>query len=130
MDKPASNGSHDPHVITPGCPVDCLGAVLSRATFNPLARAYDAPFDPPETVGDVLRLREQGQLGKISGLGRRRIGEIEVGLVFAGFSSEHGASALPRVAAGAGPDRAAGHVSRRIREQRTSGGAAPAKRPS
>jgi hypothetical protein len=25
--------------------------------FSFLARAYDAPFDPPQTVGDVLELR-------------------------------------------------------------------------
>jgi len=93
MNKPPANDPHDSHAITPECPVDCLTAVLSLKTFNPLARAYDAPFDPPETVGDVLTLRREQQLGKITGLGRRRIGEIEVGLVLAGFSSEHTPSA-------------------------------------
>ena len=29
------------------CPIDCLKTVLSAMAFNPLARAYDAPFDPP-----------------------------------------------------------------------------------
>jgi hypothetical protein len=93
MDKPASNGPHDPHVITPECPVDCLQVVLSRTAFSFLARAYDAPFDPPQTVGDVLKLRREQRLGQISGLGRRRIGEIEVGLIFAGFSAETSPSA-------------------------------------
>jgi len=88
MDKSASGDPHDPHVITPDCPIDCLRAILSRRTFSFLARAYDAPFDPPETVGEVLQLRREHRLGQISGLGRRRIGEIEVGLVFAGFSTE------------------------------------------
>lgn len=93
MDKPASADPHDPHVITPECPVDCLQAVLSRTTFSFLARAYDAPFDPPQTVGDVLKLRRERRLGQISGLGRRRTGEIEVGLVFAGFTNERSPSA-------------------------------------
>ena len=55
--------------ITPGCPVDCLKAVLSRMAFNPLARAYRAPFEPPRTVGDVVELYRRGQLDQIHGLG-------------------------------------------------------------
>ena len=54
---------------------------------------YDAPFDPPETVADVLGLHRAGRLRQISGLGRRRIGEIEVGLVFAGLGGERSPSA-------------------------------------
>lgn len=73
------------HTITFGCGVDCLRAVLSGNAFNPLARALDAPFSPPTTVGDVVELFRQGRLGQIAGLGRRRIGEIEAGLVFAGL---------------------------------------------
>jgi hypothetical protein len=95
MDKPASGNPHDPHTITPDCPVDCLKAVLSLSAFNVLARAYDAPFDPPETVADVLRLHGARRLGQISGLGRRRIGEIEAGLVFAGLRGERSPSARP-----------------------------------
>lgn len=71
--------------IRPDCPVDCLQAVLSRKSFNPLVRAYDAPFDPPRTVGDVLQLFQQHKLGQIHGLGRRRISEIEAALVLAGL---------------------------------------------
>jgi len=93
MDKPASGNPHGPHPITPGCPVDCLKAVLSLPAFNILARAYDAPFDPPETVADVLRLHQARALGQVSGLGRRRIGEIEVALVFAGLCGERSPSA-------------------------------------
>jgi hypothetical protein len=37
-----------------------------------LARAYDAPFDPPETVAEVVDLYQQGQLGEIWGLGPRQ----------------------------------------------------------
>ena len=59
--------------------------MLSRATFNPLARAYDAPFDAPRTVGDVMNLHAHRQLRKIHGLGHRRITEIEAALVFAGL---------------------------------------------
>jgi hypothetical protein len=93
MHEVPANDPHGPHAITLECPVDCLKAVLSLQTLNPLARAYEAPFDPPETVGDVLKLYREHQLGQITGLGRRRIGEIEVGLVFAGFTSEHTPSA-------------------------------------
>jgi len=74
-------------MITPECPVDCLLPLLSRITFNTLARAYDAPFDPPSTVADVVGLYQQGQLSQIWGLGPRRIGEIEVSLIFAGVAS-------------------------------------------
>ena len=81
--------AHDPHVITLECPIDCLKAVLSARAFNPLARAYHAPFDPPRTVGDVVRLYEQRRLGEVWNLGPRRIGEIEVALVFAGLVGPH-----------------------------------------
>ena len=91
-DKVASD-LHGTHTITPDCPIDCLKAVLSGMAFNPLARAYEASFDPPSTVGDVLKLYREHRLGEIWGLGRRRIGEIEVGLVFAGLANEHSPSA-------------------------------------
>lgn len=74
------------HVFTSACPVDCLAAVLSTATFHALARAGGAPFDPPATVGQVLELRQASRLGKVAGLGHRRLGEIDVALVMAGFS--------------------------------------------
>ena len=76
-----------PHhgLVGPGCPVDCLRTVLSWHSFNPLARASGALFDPPRTVGDVIRLYADGQLREIRGLGRRRISEIEAALVFAGL---------------------------------------------
>jgi hypothetical protein len=81
-----------PHhgAISPDCPVECLRVVLSLATFNALARAYDAPFDPPGTVGDVIELYTSGRLPEIRGLGRRRMSEIEAILVFAGLDvTEH-----------------------------------------
>jgi hypothetical protein len=59
--------------------------VLSLTSFNPLARACDAPFAPPRTVGDVIELYNRRQLRKIRGLGRRRLSEIEAALVFAGL---------------------------------------------
>jgi hypothetical protein len=81
-----------PHVTTahagpirPDCPVDCLRTVLSSAAFNLLARGYGAPFDPPRAIGDVIELYQQHRLGQIAGLGARRIGEIEVGLIYAGL---------------------------------------------
>jgi len=70
--------------IGPACPVDCLQTVLSRMTLHPLARAYDAPFGPPRTVGDVAELHADGRLQEIRGLGKRRISEIEAALVLAG----------------------------------------------
>ncbi len=75
--------------IMAGCPVDCLKAVLSRMAFNPLARAYRAPFEPPRTVGDVAELYWCRQLDQIHGLGPRRIGEIEASLIVAGLASGH-----------------------------------------
>jgi hypothetical protein len=86
-DNPAPTAVNrcEEHTITHGCRIDCLRAVLSRQAFNPLARALDASYDPPATVGDVVELFSQGQLGQIFGLGRRRIGEIEAGLVLAGL---------------------------------------------
>jgi hypothetical protein len=66
--------------------------VLSLIAVNTVARAYGAPFESPETVADVVDLYQQGLLGKIWGLGPRRIGEIEIGLIFAGVT---GARQIP-----------------------------------
>lgn len=59
--------------------------MLSVASFNLLARAYDAPFDPPRTVGDVMDLYDRRMLRQIRGLGPRKISGIEAALVFAGL---------------------------------------------
>jgi hypothetical protein len=72
-------------VFTAACPIDCLAVVLSTATFNTLARADQAPFDPPTSVGKVLELLRAGRLGQAFGLGPRRLGEIRAGLVLAGL---------------------------------------------
>jgi hypothetical protein len=72
--------------VSPDCPVECLLTVLSRMSFNRLARAERVPFPPPCTVGDVMDLYARGQLGKIGGLGRRRFSEIEAALVLAGLN--------------------------------------------
>ena len=72
--------------ITPECPVECLLTVLSLNSFNPLARAYDAPFDEPRTVADVMDLYARRQLRKIRGVGPRRVSEIEAALVLAGLN--------------------------------------------
>jgi hypothetical protein len=71
--------------VSPGCPVECLLTVLSLTSFNPLARAYDAPFDEPRTVGDVIDHSTRRQLRKIRGIGPRRVSEIEAALVLAGL---------------------------------------------
>jgi hypothetical protein len=57
--------------------------VLSLNSFNPLTRAYDAPFAEPRTVGDVMDLYTRRQLRKIRGVGPRRVSEIEAALVLA-----------------------------------------------
>jgi hypothetical protein len=76
-----------PHhgLVTPECPVECLLTVLSLNSFNPLARAYDAPYGEPRTVGDVMDLYARRQLRKIRGVGPRRVSEIEAALVLAGL---------------------------------------------
>jgi len=71
--------------VTAGCPVDCLRTVLSLNSWNPLARANDAPFSPPRTVGDVVGLCTGGRLREIGGLGKRRISEIQAALVLVGL---------------------------------------------
>jgi hypothetical protein len=93
------------HVFTPACPVDCLGVILGTATFHALARAERAPFARPATVGQVLDLWRAGRLGLAAGIGPRRLGEIEAGLVLAGFSLTEAsppAQGLP-AALGGGP---------------------------
>ena len=77
-----------PHLgpIVPGCPVDCLLFVLTRRSLNQLARADRAPFDPPQTVRDVIGLYQQRQLSLIRGLGPRARSEIEAALVYAGLN--------------------------------------------
>jgi hypothetical protein len=72
--------------VSADCPVECLLTVMSRMSFNRLARAEQAPFPPPCTVGDVMDLYARGQLRKIGGLGRRRLSEIEAALVLAGLN--------------------------------------------
>jgi hypothetical protein len=76
-----------PHhgLVSPDCPIECLRTVLSWHSFNPLARANGAPFDPPRKVGEVTALCAGDRLREIRGLGRRRISEIEAALVFAGL---------------------------------------------
>jgi len=87
--EPAGAAAHactcGAHAITRACPVGCLAAVLSAKAFNPLARACDKRSGPDATVGHVVDLYLQHQLSGIDGLGPRRIGEIEVSLVFAGL---------------------------------------------
>ncbi len=78
------------HAITPACPIECLKLVLSARAYNPLTQACGASFDRPDTVADVITLLRTRQLDQIWGLGPRRIGEIEVALVFVGLTRDHG----------------------------------------
>ena len=86
---PPARGAPPPP--TPACPIDCLQTIVGKTAFSPLARAYGAPFDPPATVGQVIELVRQGRLRQAAGLGPRRPGEIEAGLVLAGFVIGDGA---------------------------------------
>jgi hypothetical protein len=81
--RPGAVPHHGP--VGPDCPIDCLLTVLSLRSLNPLARAYDAPFDPPRTVGDVTGLYAGGMLRQVRGLGQRGISEIGAALVLAGL---------------------------------------------
>ena len=96
------------HVFTGACPVDCLRMVLGTATFHALARAEGAPFGPPATAGQVLELWRAGRLGLAAGLGPRRLGEIQAGLVLAGFSLTEAARPARSVPPGPGGGRAGG----------------------
>src|ERR1700733_3993177 len=86
--------------VTPECPVECLLTVLSLNSFNPLARAYDAPFDGPRTVADVMDLYTRRQLREIRGVGPPRGSETEPplalpGLNLAGHQQRPGAERTP-----------------------------------
>jgi hypothetical protein len=59
---------------------------MSGGTFGMLARAYEAPFSPPDTVSDVLRIVRSDQLSLIQGIGPIRVNEIKAALVVAGLS--------------------------------------------
>jgi hypothetical protein len=72
-------------VFTLACPVDCLETVLSAATISTLIRAEYAPLDTPATIGQLLGLLRAGRLGRVPGIGPRRLGEIRAGLVLAGL---------------------------------------------
>ncbi len=71
--------------VTAGCPASCLASVISLMALNRLLRACDAP----QTVGDVVRLCQEGKLSEFWYLGPRRRSEIEAGLVLAGFDISH-----------------------------------------
>lgn len=81
--RPAVVPHHRP--VSPDCPVEFLLWVRSLNSFNPLARASDAPVDPPRTVGDVMDLYTRRQRFKIGGLGPGLIPEIEAALILAGL---------------------------------------------
>jgi hypothetical protein len=73
--------------VTAACPASHLASVISLMALNRLLHAGDAP----QTVGDVVRLRQDGKLTSdtFKGLGPRRCSEIEAGLVLAGFDISH-----------------------------------------
>jgi hypothetical protein len=73
-----------PETIQLDCPIDCLRSVLSANALCPLERACSARFTAPRTVRDVVELHRRGMLTEIRGLGQRRIGEIDVCLIYIG----------------------------------------------
>jgi hypothetical protein len=88
--------THDRDAITQACPIECLKLVLSAAAYSTLLHAYGAPFDRPRTVADVITLWRTRRLAQIWGLGPRRIGEIEVALVYIGTPYHPGGSHIDR----------------------------------
>jgi hypothetical protein len=93
--------------VTPDCPVECLLTVLSLYSFNPLTRAYDAPFEEPRTVGDVVELHTRHQLREIRGLGPRRVSEIEAALAGLNLASHQERPRVGRTATRPGAPPAA-----------------------
>ena len=81
--RPATTAARSPA----GCPASHLASVISLMALNRLLHADDAP----QTVGDVVRLCQDGKLtsGTFRYLGPRRRSEIEAGLVLAGFDISH-----------------------------------------
>ena len=73
--------------VTAECQVCCLASVISLVALNRLLDSDDAA----QTVGDVVRLYQEGKLAcDISGTwGPRRRSEIEAGLLLAGFDISH-----------------------------------------
>jgi hypothetical protein len=61
-----------------------LSAVLSTDTFDALALAERAPFDPPTTIGQVIDVWRSGRLGLTGTLGPRRLAEIQAAPVVTG----------------------------------------------
>jgi hypothetical protein len=91
-DRPVHSAACRPeHPVTADCPVDCLAQLLPARVFGRLARAEGRHGEPvascgaPATVGDVVRLHCQGQLGEIGGLGQLSVREIGTSLVSHGL---------------------------------------------
>lgn len=79
------------HVFTRICLARRVRAVLSMAPLGALARSERAAFDPPALAGQFLDLWRARRLGMAAGLCPRPLGEIESGLVVAGFARSGGA---------------------------------------
>jgi len=85
-DRPRDHdGCGDDHVITAGCPLDCLAPQLSAMAFGPLRHELPWLLKRPVTVGDVVQMYLRRQLKHVRHLGPRRIGEIELVLTLAGL---------------------------------------------
>jgi hypothetical protein len=85
LDEPFCGLNHrEPETIALDCPISCLKFVLSDRAFYPLEQAACMSFSPPRTVRDVVYLHRRGKLKEIYGLGPRRIGEIDVCLIYIG----------------------------------------------
>jgi hypothetical protein len=71
------------YVISPDCPIACLGSLLSRPTVDALLVGVEGS---PARVGQVVELYEQNMLREIYNIGSGRAGEIrralaEIGLI-------------------------------------------------
>lgn len=71
------------YIVSPHCPIACLGSLLSRPTVDALLVGVDGS---PARVGQVVELYEQNLLREIYNIGSSRAGEIrralaEIGLI-------------------------------------------------
>lgn len=78
----------EPETIELDCPIGCLKFVLSDRAFYSLERASSVSFCPPRTVCDVVELQRRNKLKEIHGLGPRRVGEIDVCLIYIGIMKQ------------------------------------------
>ncbi len=74
-DRHADFGCDAP--LLPGCPVWCMVVFLPARAWHPLRDGLPNRTPATPTVAEIARMCEQGDLGKIRGLGPRRLTAIQ-----------------------------------------------------